>query len=543
MSNFYSYLYGSIFALVVMALPVLAQPTGINLVPFSTGYSRPLSIENCGDERLFIVQQRGLIIICDLQGNKLPTPFLDLTGVVNQTGNECGLLGLAFHPNYAANGYFYVNYTAGSSCGTSYVARYSRSAGNPNLADPASAVILFTLTQPYSNHNGGNMEFGPDGYLYIGFGDGGSGGDPENYGQNTASRLGKILRIDVNSGSPYGIPPTNPFVGNPAYAPEIWAVGVRNPWRFSFDRANGNMWMGDVGQGGWEEINFEPAGAGGRNYGWKCYEGNATYSAGACNGSITYTFPVFVYPSDDENNNGCSVTGGFVYRGVQFGNMHGAYLFADYCSGKFWTTNADAAGAPPFTFTQILDGNNFQFGGFGEDVYGELYVAATVSSGVIYRIESTNCAPLARITNPTPPATLCQGDVYTLQALTGQGFSYQWRLNGLDILGATNATYNATQNGAYSVRVIKTPSCTATSAVSNLVFKTTPNPVIIGETDVCDDGTTQYTYSVQNSPGYQYNWSITSGNGAIVSGQGTAAITVVWNSGTEGIVAVEVINP
>lgn len=520
---------------------ISAQPTGLSLASFSTGYSRPIAIENCGDDRLFIVQQRGLVIISDLQGVKLTTPFLDITGLVNQTGNECGLLGFVFHPNYATNGYFYVNYTNGTDCSTSYVVRYTRSTGDPNIANPASAFPIMTVSQPYSNHNGGNMEFGPDGFLYLGFGDGGSGGDPQGNAQNTMTRLGKMLRIDVNGGNPFSIPPSNPYVGNTSYLPEIWAVGVRNPWRFSFDPLNGNLWTGDVGQDGWEEIDFVPAGSAGINYGWKCYEANATYSAGSCNVNITYTFPVFAYPSDNQNGSGCSVTGGFVYRGVQFGNMHGSYVFTDYCSGKFWAANVDPPNVAPFTFTQVLDDSNFQFSSFGTDYLGELYVAAI--GGTIYRVESTNCAPLAKITTPAPTETLCEGDSYTLTALTGQGFTYQWQLNGFDLLGATNPSYVVTQSGNYTVRVIKNPSCTAISNAVSITFKATPAPVIVGETVVCNDSTTEYIYSVESTPGYLYNWTITSGNGTIVSGQTTNAITVVWDSGEAGTIDIEVINP
>lgn len=521
---------------------LFAQPS-INLIPFSNGYSRPVAIENCGDERLFIVQQRGLIYICDTLGTKLTTPFLDLTGVVSQSGNERGLLGLAFHPNYATNGYFYVNYTA-SSNGNTYISRFTRSTANPNVANAGSELILLTVSQPYSNHNGGNLEFGPDGYLYIGLGDGGSGGDPQGNGQNKLALLGKMLRIDVNSGTNYAIPPTNPFVGNTQYAPEIWALGLRNPWRFSFDPLNGNLWIGDVGQENWEEIDFEPANSGGLNYGWNCWEANTSYG-GVCPSGASYTFPVFTYVSNNPPNGlGCSVTGGLVYRGVQYGNMYGYYIFADYCSGIFFAANADAPSIPPFTFTQIEDTVNFEISTFGSDYRNEIYVAS-LGIGTIYKIRSTNCAPLARIINNEPPNNLCVGDVYNLQALSGSGFSYQWLLNGVEIANATNNNYNATQSGNYTVRVSKVSngSCFAVSAAVNLVFKTTPTPEITGETVVCDDNSTEYVYSVSFTPGYQYTWSIVSGSGSIISGQNTNSITVVWSGGVAGSLQVSVVNP
>ncbi|OWY22906.1 hypothetical protein BVG80_09875 [Sphingobacteriales bacterium TSM_CSM] len=522
--------------------PLFAQPS-VNLIPFSGGYAQPVAIENCGDSRLFIVQQRGVIYICDSLGIKQSTPFLDLSGTVSQSGNEKGLLGLAFHPNYATNGYFYVNYTAESN-GNTYVCRFTRNAGNPNIADPGSELLLLTIAQPYPNHNGGNLEFGPDGYLYIGMGDGGNGGDPQGYAQNKLSLLGKMLRIDVNSGSNYSIPATNPFVGNTQYAPEIWSLGLRNPWRFSFDPLNGNMWIGDVGQYNWEEIDFEPAGTGGLNYGWNCYEANNSYG-GVCPTGAVYTFPVFSYASSmPPSGFGCSVTGGLVYRGVQFADLYGQYLFADYCSGIFFAANADAAAAPPFSFTQIKDTTNNEFSTLGTDYHGEMYVAGHLS-GNIYKIRSVNCAPLARIINSNLPNNLCVGDVYTLQALTGNGFTYQWQLNGTDITGANSATYNATQTGNYAVKVGKTGNalCSSVSAAVSLDFKTTPTPQISGETVVCDNNTTEYIYSVEYVPGYLYNWSIASGSGNIVSGQNTNSVSVVWLGGAAGSIQVSVTNP
>lgn len=514
-----------------------AQPA-ITLQSFSTGYNRPVAIEHCGDSRLFVVQQRGLIIISDSLGNRLSTPFLNLSGIVSQSGNERGLLGLAFHPNYATNGYFYVNYTAESN-GNTYIARYTRNTSNPNLADPSSQVILMTITQPYSNHNGGNLEFGPDGYLYIGMGDGGSGGDPENYAQTSSSLLGKMLRIDIDNGSPYSIPPSNPFVDSTPFAPAIWALGLRNPWRFSFDQLTGDMWIGDVGQGNWEEIDFEPAGsAGGLNYGWKCYEGNATYSSGSCGTVTTHTGPVFVYDNDAL---GCSVTGGIVYRGAQFNNMYGYYLFADYCSGRFWTTLRNVS-LNTFNTTAIKDTTDYQYSAFGEDRYGELYVTA-LGEGRIYKIRSTQCAPVALIQN-NAPTTICEGDNYVLQAKRGAGLNYQWIWNGLDIPGATQPDYATTITGSYTVRVSKAAvGCSTTSAPVNITVKNRPDPVIAGSSEICDDASVSHLYSVSPTSGHSYEWSISSGDGTIINGQGTHQITVVWNSGTAGTVQVVQTNP
>ena len=247
-----------------------------NLIVFATGLITPVCISNAGDSRLFTVDQHGLIMIVDSAGNVNPIPFLDIKSHVTYSG-ERGLLGLAFHPRYKTNGYFYVNYVGVGD--STHISRFSVSTSDPGKADPSTEYKLLTLYQPYTNHKGGDLCFGSDGYLYIGLGDGGGGGDPGNRAQNLSEYLGKILRIDVNSGSPYSIPQTNPFYNNPTARKEIWAYGLRNPWRFSFDRLTGDVWIADVGQDAYEEINFQPAaGTGGQNYGWRCYEGNNAYN-------------------------------------------------------------------------------------------------------------------------------------------------------------------------------------------------------------------------------------------------------------------------
>ena len=257
----------------LLYVPLSAQ-VQLETQSFATGFADPVAIVNAGDDRLFVVQQRGLIRILDLAGNVAETPFLDLSGVVSQSGSETGLLGLAFHSEYHENGYFFVNYTRASD-GSTVVSRFSTDTNNPDLANRESEIQLLTVNQPYSNHNGGQLLFGPDGYLYIALGDGGSGGDPQNRGQNLNTFLGKMLRIDVDveDGAGYGIPADNPFVNDETALDEIWAWGLRNPWRNSFDRLTGDFWIADVGQNSREEINFQPAGsAGGENYGWLCYE-------------------------------------------------------------------------------------------------------------------------------------------------------------------------------------------------------------------------------------------------------------------------------
>ncbi|NNF35770.1 MAG: T9SS type A sorting domain-containing protein [Saprospiraceae bacterium] len=358
-----------------------AQMPDIGLQLVVGGFSDPVDIAHAGDSRLFIVEQGGVIRIID-GGTVLPAPFLDISTIVNSGANERGLLGLAFHPNYSTNGYFFVNYT--NSSGHTVVARYSVSA-NPDIGDSGSALPIITIVQDFNNHNGGDLNFGPDGYLYIGMGDGGDGGDPNNRAQDGLNLLGKMLRIDVDNpsiGSNYGIPAGNPFVGNPAVLDEIWALGLRNPWRFSFDSGTGDMFIADVGQDNWEEIDHQPASSsGGENYGWRCYEGNNTFNTSGCGPIGNYTFPIHAYTSSFPT--GCSVTGGYVYRGTTYPKMQGKYIYTDYCTGRFWMLEPDGMGG--WTNTFLKDFSNFSYASFGQDVNGELYVT-DVSTGSIYQV-------------------------------------------------------------------------------------------------------------------------------------------------------------
>jgi glucose/arabinose dehydrogenase len=346
------------------------------LIPFATGINNPVCIANAGDSRLFVVDEQGYIRIVDSQGNVNPQPFLDIHARV-KFGGEQGLLGLAFHPQYLSNGYFYVNYTGKGD--STHISRFSVNPGDPETADPASEFKLMTIYQPFTNHNGGDLQFGPDGYLYIGLGDGGSAGDPGNRAQNLMVYLGKLLRIDVNQGNPYAIPESNPFNGNLSALNEIWALGLRNPWRFSFDRLTGDMWIGDVGQDAVEEIDMQPAASpGGENYGWRCYEGNQSYNSTGCSPASTFTFPVYTYPHGEE----CSVTGGYVYRGSESSPYYGYYFFADYCSGRIWTLHNVSGNWVKEDFGQFA---GYSFSTFGEDSDGHLYVAG-LSSGTIFRV-------------------------------------------------------------------------------------------------------------------------------------------------------------
>lgn len=354
-----------------------ANPLNLSLVPYVSGLAEPLNVTNAGDDRLFIVEKAGRIRIVDGNGSLLPTPFMNIDPRVGSNGSEQGLLGLAFHPNYANNGYFYVNYTNNS--GNTTVSRFSVTE-DANIADPNSEQILFTVAQPYSNHNGGNLRFGSDGYLYIGMGDGGSGGDPGNRAQNPLEWLGKMLRIDVDNGSPYAIPADNPFVGDPGTLDEIWALGVRNPWRFSFDRLTGDLFIADVGQNNWEEIDYQAASSGGgENYGWRCYEGTHAYNTSGCQPYSSYDAPIFEY----SHGQGCSVTGGYRYRGTAYPAMFGHYLFADYCSGNFWSLVADGNGG--WNSYAYPAAGGFGIVSFGEDSSGEMY-AANISTGTVYHV-------------------------------------------------------------------------------------------------------------------------------------------------------------
>ena len=354
--------------LVAIALASPAHAITTELV--AQGFSAPLDLVNAhdGSHRLFVAEQGGLIRI--VQGSAAaPAPFLDLSSLV-VTGGERGLLGVAFHPDYRANGRFFVDYTRAGD-GATVIAEY-RVSTDPQRADPASARVLLVIPQPFENHNGGALRFGPDGLLYIGMGDGGSANDPGNRAQDTAQLLGKILRIDVDRGIPYGIPPGNPFADRQGGRPEIWAYGLRNPWRFSFDRATGDLFVGDVGQGAWEEVDRFAAGAGaGSNLGWRAMEGRhctGLAASVACN-DPSLTLPIVEY---DHGGGRCSITGGTVYRGVNVPALASRYVYADFCTGQVWGAGPDRDGA-----WQVRDvvAYGASISAFGEDEAGELYFA------------------------------------------------------------------------------------------------------------------------------------------------------------------------
>jgi glucose/arabinose dehydrogenase len=361
-------------------------PPGLELSAelFVEGLPPLTFLANAGDGSgsLYAVGQTGVISVLSSEGSVQVEPFLDIQDRV-MSGGERGLLGLAFHPDYESNGRLFVNYT--DLDGNTVVSEFAR-AGEPlplESADAGSERILLTIDQPFANHNGGMIAFGPDGYLYIGMGDGGGGGDPQGSGQDPGTLLGKMLRIDVDSGDPYGIPADNPFVGGDAL-PEIWSFGLRNPWRFSFDRETGAMFIADVGQGAREEIDAEAAGAGGRNYGWNIMEGEICFRDPACD-ATGLTLPVAV---NDRSGGECAITGGYVYRGGNWDpELTGAYVYSDYCAGTLWILDADTALAEGTVEVLELGEVPFRPSSFGEDEAGELYLVNL--EGEIYRLIAT----------------------------------------------------------------------------------------------------------------------------------------------------------
>ena len=345
----------------------------IRLTRFASGLSGPLYITHAGDGSglLYIVGKGGVITVHNGSGTRVST-FLNISGLVSD-GGEQGLLGLAFHPSFERNRRFFVNYT--DNAGDTIIAEYR--ATSTRSADAGSRRVLLKIDQPFANHNGGMITFGPDGYLYIGMGDGGSAGDPFNNAQNLGSLLGKILRIDVNSGSPYGSPSTNPFRSRAGARDEVWHYGLRNPWRFSFDRSTRAMFIGDVGQGNWEEIDV--ARSSGRNFGWKQMEGNHCFVPN-CNRSGK-VLPIAEY----SHSYGCSVTGGYVYRGPAYSSLRGAYFYGDNCSGRIWALDAAAALRGTSRVRQVMD-TSLSISSFGENQAGEMFVCDL--NGAVYRLRA-----------------------------------------------------------------------------------------------------------------------------------------------------------
>lgn len=357
------------------------EPQLVNAFP-SLSFDRPLEMVHAGDgsDRLFVVEQRGVISVFPNEpATGQRSVFLNLENQVDDAGNEEGLLGLAFHPNYASNGYFYVNYTA-SNPDRTVVSRFSVAAADPNRADPGTEQVLLEIEQPFSNHNGGHLAFGPDGFLYVSVGDGGSGGDPQNHGQNPQTLLGTILRLDVDreeGNLAYAIPADNPFVGNQeGFREEVYAYGLRNVWKFSFDSETGALWAADVGQNRFEEISLIESGG---NYGWNTMEGNACFSPSSNCAQEGLDLPLWTY---DHSQGDVSVTGGYVYRGTALPELAGRYVFGDFASGRIWALDFSETGEPKVS--ELVQAT-FPVASFGLDQEGELLISGF--DGRIYRIE------------------------------------------------------------------------------------------------------------------------------------------------------------
>lgn len=529
----------------------IAGTTALTTTRVASGLALPCFVTHApGDtSRIFILEQRsvttGRIRILTLPDNTLlATPFLSVSPV--DTDDEQGLLGLAFHPNYAQNGYFWVNYT--NAAGTTIIARYQVSA-DPNVADAGSATTVLTITQPFANHNGGWMGFGPDGYLYISTGDGGSAGDPGNRAQDiTTQLLGKMLRIDVDGpdnipgnadddGFPadatrlYVNPTDNPFVGVTG-DDEIWAYGLRNAWRPSFDRDTGDLFIADVGQDAVEEVNFQPAGpvasVRGRNYGWRCMEGtNCTGLSGCtCNGP-TLTLPIHTYTHGAGR---CSITGGYVYRGCAMPDMNGLYFYADYCTAQIWSFRySTMSGVSQFTDrTAELDPPSFAINlitSFGEDANGELYICDR--GGEVFKIvpaapidcnadgipDSCSTPPPPAITDQPDGQTVCSGDVvqFSVTATGTAPLSYQWQRGGSDIPGATGSTLQiqpADPGDAGSYTVVVTDACgSVTSAAAILTVELAPQiSTPPADQVVCGGAALSLSVSATGTGPLSYQW-------------------------------------
>lgn len=385
------------------------------------GLVDPLRVTNAGDGsgRLFIVEKRGVIRIFQ-DGELVAQPFLDIAGRVRDNDSEQGLFSVAFHPDFAENGYFYVVYTS-EPRGSNVLARFSVSPGDPDIALPASELRLFDIPDEAANHNGGDVAFSPlDGYLYYATGDGGGPGDVHRNAQNPQSLFGKVLRIDVDGGTPYAVPEDNPFVGDDAYRPEIWATGLRNPWRFSFDRLTGDLFIGDVGQSAWEELNYQPAGfAGGQNYGWPDMEGLHCYPAGTSCDEDGLWLPVLEYPQFDDAGEmiGCSIAAGVAYRGNAAPGLEGTFFYGDWCSGRLFLGYRTNSGAWE---SRELAETGFQITSIGEDEAGELYLT-DMRGGALYALEISAPNPLP-VVDTLDPEGVVAGSEETELAVTGFGF-------------------------------------------------------------------------------------------------------------------------
>lgn len=418
-----------------------SQAPSLELEAMAT-FTKPVEIAHAGDDRLFICEQHtGLIRIMMPNGTILSQPFLNM-GTSISKGSEQGLLGLAFHPDYQTNGYFYIHYTTNSN--SNYICRFKVSSSDPDVANKSSETLIISQSQPRSNHNGGSLEFGPDGYLYFGIGDGGKQGDPDNNAQDSTTLLGKIGRIDIDGGFPFAIPDGNPFKGISGTRQEIYHWGLRNPWKFSFDQETDDIWIGDVGQDAYEEFNYAKASEGPINFGWHCREGMHDYTPGTCSDGRTIVEPVFEF---GQNDGACSSIGGYVYRGSEWNRMNGYYVMADLCLGEIWTLNNTGSS---WNSTHHNDVSFGSWVAFGEDAHGELY-AASSSNGTVYKIIDGGCKDYS----PKLMATLGENPSLGIDVAS----SATWYKVGTMASIATTLTYDPNSAGDYYAIAENTDGC------------------------------------------------------------------------------------
>ncbi len=448
-------------SLLLFVFSITTHAQLIQLTELKSGFEDPVEITHTTNRNLYIVEKPGLVKFIDLDNiDQDPQIFLDIQERVNDEKSEQGLLGICFHPNFEMNGLFYVNYIDHDS--NTVIAQFETDFNS--LGIPDSEKEILTVSQPFRNHNGGSIKFGPDGFLYFALGDGGAGGDPLSLSQNPQSLLGKIIRIDVDNGEPYIIPEDNPFAEDDFFLDEIWALGLRNPWKFSFDKLTGDLWIGDVGQSAYEEVNFSYADSkGGENYGWSCYEGNDTFSPNGpnCSSAQNLVFPVYTYETSFFEI-GCSVTGGYVYRGEEFPALYGKYIFGDFCTGQFWYTIRDQNGNFHTQFDVRL--GDFRISSFGEDNVGEMYVA-NYEDGTIYKI-GTNCAIDIDAVVTEANCFIDQDGIIDLNITNSDDYLITWTS------GEEGPTLNYSEEGEYCATIVDSVNtcslqfCVETSSVN-----------------------------------------------------------------------------
>jgi len=434
--------YSIVFTLLTVSLTCWSQK--IELQSITSELSDLVDIITVDAEQMLAVQKTGEVYSLPIDGSAPPSLYVDISDRV-VVGGERGLLGLAVHPDYNSNGYVYLHYT-----GSGTVSTLSRFEEVNGTLDPDSEFIILTQSQPFNNHNAGAIHFGPDGYLYIPFGDGGSAEDPGNRSQNPQTWLGKMLRIDVNGGAPYTVPADNPFVDSSDTLPEIWSIGLRNPWKFSFDMLTGDMYIADVGQYDWEEVSYQPSeSAGGENYGWKCQEGFEVFDPNACGDDITYTSPIHVY-ANNQNQDGCSITGGYVHRNMDEPYLYGKYIYGDYCSGKIWALSVDDCGQ--WHNEELLEVQNFNLSTFGQDQDGSVYVG--LYNGRIQKITPVCALQVSLIVQDET----CAGSADGSLTVESNSTTYSLTIDAADA--------NSLAAGTYTVLISDENGCEVSECIS-----------------------------------------------------------------------------